>query len=184
MRHADATATGPAIDRLCQLAELGAEPAAAALGRLLDTDVAPGAARVLGSGDPAGFHGNFTTVAFDASGDFDGLVAIALQDRVFDFVQDRMAGRLRAGSALAESALREFGNIIASQTVSAIADSLGAKIMLSVPELEPAENSGELAVRVRRSGAPLRIETQLVDGDGGLLALLVIAPDPRSAGSV
>ena len=176
--------TGPAIDRLCRLAAVGADPAAAALGRLLDAEVAPGAARVLGPGDNAGFPGRFTTIGFAASGDLGGLVAIALEERVVEFAVAQMVGRTRPGREMPGSALREFGNIIASQTVTAIADSLGARIMLSVPRLVMSEGGEELGRRIHGRGAPLHVETQLLDPRGALLALLVIAPDPQSNGGL
>jgi chemotaxis protein CheC len=177
------TPTGPQIDRLCQLAAVGAVSAASAMGRLLDADVAPGAARVLGPGDAAGCYGEFTTIGFAANGVVGGLVAVALHQRVVDAAVEQMVGGAPPGDEMAESALCEFGNIIASQTVSAIADSLGATIMLSVPELVMSEAGEDLGRRIHRRGASLHIETQLVDPSGALLALLVIAPDPQRDGA-
>ena len=78
---------------------------------------------------------------------------------------------------IVESALRELGNIIASQTVSAIADSLGATIMLSVPTLVMQDAGVVLLSLITQRGAWIRIETDLYRPDEPLSALLVFAPD-------
>lgn len=177
----DPTQTGPTIDRLYWLADLGAAPAAGALAQLLDREVAAGPARVLGRGEPGGLHGRFTTAAFHASGDFCGLVAIALAEPVIDRAIERMVSGSPVHDEMADSARREFGNILASHTVSAIADRTGSKILLSLPELVTGESGEELERRLRRRGAALHVETQLVGRDGTLLALLVIVPEPPGA---
>ena len=76
-----------------------------------------------------------TGILFEAQGDLSGLVAIVLPRSERDLATELMVGQADPERRLMESALRELGNIIASQTVSAMADSLGATILLSVPTL-------------------------------------------------
>lgn len=77
-----------------------------------------------------------------------------------------------------------MGTIVASQTMSAVAPMLGARILLSVPKLVSRDADGALARWVaerRRRGAVLRLESALVDCDEAFEALLVFILDPRTA---
>ncbi len=76
------------------------------------------------------------------------------------------------------SALREFGNILASQTVSAIANALDGRILLSVPDLLTEADAPALGERVAARLPRMCIETELHDTDGVVYALLVLVPDP------
>ena len=78
----------------------------------------------------------------------------------------------------AESALREFGNIIASHTVSAMADALDATILISVPTLAVRGAGAVLGALIAERSAPVRIETDLLGPDGEIEALLVFVPEP------
>jgi chemotaxis protein CheY-P-specific phosphatase CheC len=80
----------------------------------------------------------------------------------------------------AESALRELGNIVASQAISALAAGLGQRLLPSVPTLvaRAAESALVAAIRRRTVGpGSLRFECLLRDPRTGLRALLVVAPD-------
>jgi chemotaxis protein CheY-P-specific phosphatase CheC len=77
------------------------------------------------------------------------------------------------------SALSEFGNILASQTVSAIADTLGTTILPGLPELVIRDAETALQARMsprNRPPAPLYIESELFDRQGELRALHVLLP--------
>jgi chemotaxis protein CheY-P-specific phosphatase CheC len=81
---------------------------------------------------------------------------------------------------MAASALTEFGSILTSQTVSAIADALGGRIMPGVPELvlENAETALQARMSPRhRPPPPLYIESELFDRQGDFRALHVFLPD-------
>ena len=85
-----------------------------------------------------------------------------------------------ASIAIAQSALREFGNILASHVVSPMADALGVAILPSIPVLameDALEVLGSL-IGLRQKGRPaLRIETEISDRHGDFHSLLVFVPD-------
>lgn len=165
------------IDRLCALASVGADLASTAFSRLLGGDVVHRVPRVCGPADPAEPGRWFTGIVFEAEGDLTGLVAIVMSEPDRDLAVEMMVGGVDAHDQIVESALRELGNIIASQTVSAIADSLGAKILLSVPTLVMQDADVVLLSLITQRSAWVRIETDLYRPDGALGALLVFAPD-------
>jgi chemotaxis protein CheY-P-specific phosphatase CheC len=78
---------------------------------------------------------------------------------------------------MVESALCELANIVASQTVSAIADALGAAVTLSVPQLVH-ERAGAAFVAAR-GAAPggVVFASELASSQAELRVLLVLAPD-------
>lgn len=110
-----------------------------------------------------------------------GLVAIVLPEAERDRAVEQMVGRSDLDRDIAESSLCELGNIIASQTVSAIADNLDATILLSVPTLVMDDTGCVFRSLASRRGGVLRIETELCGPDGSVKALLVLAPDPVKA---
>ena len=78
------------------------------------------------------------------------------------------------------SALCELANIVASQTVSAIADAVGAAISLSVPELaleRVAARWSELRAEHSEGARDLTFASELSAPGTELRVLLVIAPD-------
>ena len=84
-------------------------------------------------------------------------------------------------SAAGESALREVGNIIASQAVSAVADHLGGRITLSVPTLVGEGGGpifGQLLAARREGRAGLVTESELCEF-GERRGLLLFAPDAQ-----
>jgi chemotaxis protein CheY-P-specific phosphatase CheC len=165
------------IDRLCALASVGAGPASTAFSRLLGGTVLNRAPRVCGPADPAESERWCTGILFEAEGYMTGLVAIVMPRSDRDRAVELMVGKADPHSGIVESALRELGNIIASQTVSAIADSLDATILLSVPTLVMEDAGVVLRSLISQRGAQLRVETDLYRPDGELGALLVFAPD-------
>jgi chemotaxis protein CheC len=183
------TASTPAlpqaeIERLCELASVGASLASRAFGRLLGGTVDFRAPRVCGPNDPTESERWCTGILFESRGDLTGLVAIVLPASDRDLAVELMVGQADPGSGLAESALRELGNIIASQTVSAIADSLDATILLSVPTLVMRDAGVVLSSLISQRGTGARIETDLCRPDGAVSALLVLAPDARGFGAL
>ena len=125
-----------------------------------------------------------TGLFFTTDGDIPGLVAVFVTPAT-----RRNVVRLLLGSppgepepAVVESALCEFGNIVVSQTLSAIANATGGRIEPSVPELVIEDAAAVFATRLpaRRRGSPgLLVVTELFDRKGDLRALLVFAPDPK-----
>jgi chemotaxis protein CheY-P-specific phosphatase CheC len=167
-------------DRLRGLANVGAAEAAAVLAELVGRTVLAGSAQVADAGARAPGERS-SGVFFEAEGQLSGVVAILLPLAARDTVLRALLGQLDAdpNSEAAESALRELANIVASRTVSAIADSVGARILLSLPKLvmEGAEGAlASIASRRVEKGA-LRIEAELLDCDGSFRSLLVLVAD-------
>ena len=175
-------AGGAELNRLRGLATVGAEHAAAVLARLVGRPVQAGppslcelhAAQSPGEGSSG--------VLFEAEGHVSGVVAILLPPAARDAVLRGLLGQpdADANSEAAESALRELANIVASHTVSAIADTLDARILLSVPKLVMEGAEGALASIVSQRlqrGAALRIDTELSDREGQFRSVLVLVAD-------
>ena len=103
------------------------------------------------------------------------------------FARARRARAPRAGGAVVreaeESALRELGNMLVSHAVSAMADTLGTRVLPSIPVLamEDALTAlGSLVAMRYAGGAALRVETEISDAEGRYRGLLVYVPDPAS----
>jgi chemotaxis protein CheY-P-specific phosphatase CheC len=81
-----------------------------------------------------------------------------------------------------ESALMEVGNILASHVASAIADTVGERLLPSIPTL--AMNHAEQRLRelvLHRGGThPVRIECELIDEEGEIGGLLIMLPGMHS----
>jgi chemotaxis protein CheY-P-specific phosphatase CheC len=165
--------------RLHELAALGAQRAARALGELAGTRVGVGPLRAGDALKPPPFE---TGVLFEVGGRLSGRLGLFL-----DALSRRALVRLlldedepEAPADMVASALCELANIVASQTVSAIADDLGGRISLSVPKLV-LERAGESFVEARatRGGAlsDLAFASELAAPAAELRVLLVFAPD-------
>jgi chemotaxis protein CheC len=172
------------IDRFCELAALGASFASTALGSLIAVDVHDRPPRLCRPADPTPAERFATGIVFEVEGDFDGLVAIVLPESRSEVAVERMLGRADASTELAESALRELGNIIASHTVSAIADAMGVTVLLSIPMLARREADVVLGALIAERSAPLRIEVDLCGPDGSSEAVLVFVPERRKPGTL
>jgi chemotaxis protein CheY-P-specific phosphatase CheC len=77
----------------------------------------------------------------------------------------------------------ELGNVLASHVASAIADTLGARLLPSIPMLSVHDAIPQLeALAATRPGAgQVWIESELLDGDGNLGGLVVMIPDRETA---
>ena len=152
-------------DRLRELLNIGAGHAAGALAQLVGRSFWMEVPRVLAreSALPAG-----DAIVFEVAGSLRGIVALVIP-------AETRAALAQAVPGMAGSALLELGNIVVSHVCSAIADTLGATLLPSVPEL--VADRAALARRLAQRGlAPLRVETQIVERDGPLRGLLVFLP--------
>ena len=173
-----------AVRRLKSVAGAGAEGAAKALARLVGCSVCHRQRGAPAQGTlPRAYHRG-TGIFFDVSGDICGGVALLLGPDSRDRVVRSFLGAGREGDVdpdTAFSAVCELSNIVASRMISAVADTLGARILLSLPNLatESAEVALESWVSERRHRGPvLRFETELADIEGSFQALLVFVLDP------
>ncbi len=179
------------IDRLTELANVGAGHAAGAfaqlVGRTIWVDVP-----VVVEGDssavsiaPASRLTNddlrwCTGVFFEFDGCLDALVGILFPSAASEALVRLIIGieTWQLAPPMIESALMEVGNILASHVASAIADTLCARLLPSIPSLamEDAESGFSAWVEDRVGPHALRIESRLRDERGELHGRLVLVP--------
>ena len=121
-------------------------------------------------------------IFFEVEGGLGGVLALLFPDASRDRILETLTGRSAdsVDEEMAESALREVGNILISHVVNAMADTLGARILPSVPVLAMKDGFSELAslVALREgSAAVLRVETEISDPEGCFRGILVFVPD-------
>lgn len=183
----------PDVDRVRELASIGAGHAATALARLVGRPcrmrvptvrfLPPenlGAPFVTDASDDErrGMAGIF----FEVEGGLGGVLALLFPAETRDRIVALLLGG-RPGEAApdtAASALREVGNILASHAVSSLADILGVAVLPSIPvlALEDAPTALASLVSLRRGGrAAVRVETEIFDAERELRGLLVLVPD-------
>jgi len=169
-------------ESLYELTSIGASHASSAFAMLLDRAMAP-SAPVFREADEYCADDSWTTgVIFRADGELSGLIAILLSTASREAVTERLVRWEEVGDSpqTVESALRELGNIVASHTMSAIADKLGGRILLSVPLLVMENADSEFASMIRESGAERCVECELTDSAREIKIRLVFVPDPKS----
>jgi chemotaxis protein CheC len=185
------------LDRLSELANIGAGHAATAFSTLTGREIWMDVPRIreIGSkaeGDTAvdehsaALDESWTTgVFFVLDGCLDAIVGIMFRARASEAVVRRVVG-VEEGTLqehCIESALMEVGNILASHVASAIADTLGERLLPSIPMLAMNHAEGELEMLLsKRPGShPVRIECELHDADGEMDGLLLLVPEEARA---
>jgi chemotaxis protein CheY-P-specific phosphatase CheC len=178
----------PEIDRLRELAHIGASWAATAFARLVGRTILTRVPVVYGPDRFRKRGGWQTGVLCEVSGDLDGMVAIFLPLAVRDSLTALLCSEESAPKEMVASLLTELGSILTSQTVSAIADTLGGRIVPGLPELvlEDAEEALQARLSLRhRPPPPLYIESELFDRQGDFRLLHVVLPQvPKAAARV
>ena len=180
------------LDRLQELTSIGAGHAATAFASLTQRPFWMGLPRVV-KGEEGALTPRLrrdeswsTGVFFELDGCLDALLGLLFHAEASEAVVRRVVGidDGEIAPTWIESALMEVGNIVASHVASAIADTLGERLLPSIPSL--AMNQAERALAemlVRGPGIDaLRIECELRGGDGELGGLLVLVPTHGSAG--
>ena len=168
-----------AISRLTSVADAGAEAAAKALAELVGCAVSHRPPVDRSHGSAGRTKDRSTGIFFEVSGELCGGVALLFGPRSHDRVVRCLLGDGGDGDLDPEaafSAVCELGNIVASRTVSAVADTLGARILLSPPNFATGRAEYALESWVserRRLGPVLRFESELADIEGSFEALLV-----------
>lgn len=167
------------IDRLRELAHIGASWAASAFARLASRTILTRVPVVHGS-DRFRKRGEWVTgILSDVTGGLEGMVATLMPETTRDAVIRLLCGEAHPPQEISASALSEFGNILASQTVSAIADTIGKRILPGLPDLVIRDAESALQARLsprNRVPAPLYIESELFDRQGEFRALNVFVP--------
>jgi chemotaxis protein CheC len=165
------------LDRLCELANVGAGHAAGALAQLLGRPICMSVPCVQ-RGDAAGAAaapGGTSGIFFEVEGGIGGIFAVLFPPRVRDALLAELLGVAQLDSEQSESALREVGNILASHALSAVADLIGVRVLPSLPTLA-LEAAGSVLASLRVRFDEPAIESQLVDRSGDLRGLLVWIP--------
>lgn len=190
------------IDRLSELANIGAGHAAGAFAQLTGQTIKMEKPRVrlvgrplksdedagkdeIGSGkivQPADLDSGWNSgVIFEFEGCLNAVVAILFRRAMCDAVVRKLIGQSEGylPPETVESALMEVGNVLASHVASAIADTLGARLLPSIPMLflDSAFDQLETVARARGRAGALWIECELVDSEGNLGGLVVLVPD-------
>jgi chemotaxis protein CheY-P-specific phosphatase CheC len=165
-----------AIAALGELAALGASCAAQALGMILGREIVARSPRAVDEQTYLPDPNWGTGVIFEADGELSGLIALLLPEASRVRLAEQLVG---GGGDGLESALRELGNIVASHTVSAIADGLGARILLSVPILVMEDAESAVVSMIGQRDPAHCFESQLVDESSQLTAALVFIPDRK-----
>ncbi len=179
------------IERLAELADVGALRAAEAFAQLVgqpirvnDSIVLEGPPSVESDGETLADRSWSTGVFFEFEGCLDALVGILFPGAASEALVRRIVG-IESGElapAVIESALMEVGNILASHVASGIADAVGSRLLPSIPSL--AMDGAEAAFQAVIEGVvgqpdsrdALRIESALVDEAGALRGRLVMVP--------
>jgi chemotaxis protein CheC len=122
-------------------------------------------------------------VFFELDGCLDAIVAILFRESVRDVVVRQMLGDpdgpLTRESI--EAVIMELGNILVSRVASAIADSIGERLLPSIPVLALGDAADQLSglCAVRGVDPSVRVECEFVDRDAELGGLLVLIPCER-----
>jgi chemotaxis protein CheC len=181
------------IDRVRELTNIGAGHAATAFARLVGRPCqmrVPTVRLLRAQSAAAPFVATasdeercgMTGIFFEIEGGLGGIVAVLFSRSSRDQLVERLTGvpSQQASPAISQSALREFGNILASHVVSPMADALGVAILPSIPVLamEGALDVLGSLIGLRQKGRPaLRIETEISDRSRDFQSLLVFVPD-------
>ncbi len=170
-------------DRARELANIGAGHAAAALASLVNRPIRIDAARAESLLQRPALRARSvaqdgTAVFFELQGGVEGMLGIVFSRPSLEVIVTEIMGAAayEAESAV-ESAVRETGNILVSHYVSAIADTLGAVVIPSVPILtEQAVPAALESVTApdERGGARLLLEIPLFDEEREIEAYVVV----------
>lgn len=181
------------VDRMRELTNIGAGHAANAFARLVGRPCrmcVPTIRLLRGDSAASSFvvsvrddeRRGMTGIFFEIEGGLGGIVAVLFSPNSRDQLVELLTGTPphQASPGLSQSALREFGNILASHVVSPMADALGVAILPSIPVLAMEDALEVLAslVGLRQKGQPaLRIETEISDRLRNFQSILVFVPD-------
>ena len=172
------------VDRLRELANIGAGHAATALARLVRRTIhmdVPTVRRTSENPLPeAATAAGGTAICFQLQGGFGGMMAVVFPRSSLEVLVTEIMGADAYGLARAvESAVREAGNILVSHYASAISDTLGAKVLISVPLLTGPEQMASW-VNALSDSAGLLIESEVFDGERELEGYLLLVPAAAS----
>lgn len=121
---------------------------------------------------------------FELEGCFGCLVAILFREGVRDVIVREMLGQPTGPLAREsiEAVIMELGNILVSRVASAIADTIGARLLPSIPVLAMENATTQLVDLCDECSTAdaVRIECEFVDRQGELGGTLVLIPAEKS----
>ncbi len=166
---------------LYELTSIGASHASMAFTLLLHRAIAPSAPQFHIIEDYETDDAWQTGVIFQADGELTGLVLILLPATSCEIVAQRLIHEdcTDDPAEAVESALRELGNIVASHTMSAMADRLGGRILLSVPLLVMDDADLAFAALLHERGSDHYVECELTDSARAIRARLIFVPESK-----
>lgn len=174
------------LDRLTELANIGAGRAADAFAQIVGCTMWIGvpAVRV---GEPFISPGacavsRASGIFFQLDGCLDALIGILFSEATTENLARKLLG-IEEGELepeMTESALMEVGNILASHIASAVADTLGERLLPSVPTLVLHDVEEAFREFVTASMGPdvVRIESELFDQEHTICGRLILVPAP------
>lgn len=179
------------LDRVRELASIGAGHAANALAQLTGRTCEMQVPTVSIAGSPAPARGHaMAGVLFEVEGGPGGVLALLFPFATCERLLARLLGaegrELR--SPAAQSALCEIGNILASHAANALGETLGVTVLPSVPQLALEDAQAALSALLARHAPErpgLRIESEICDRARELCGIFVFVPDRlRAAGPI
>lgn len=179
-----------AVDRVRELAGIGAGHAAGALAQLVGRPIRMDVPRVelrgpgvvpeitrLGEGGSAIF--------FRLHGGVGGAVAVVFSRGCLEVIVTEMMGADAYGlETVVESAVREAGNMLVSHYASAIADALGTVVLPSVPLLTDPISLDAFLDGCEPPLARVVIESAIFDSEREIEGTLVLVPDAGALADV
>ena len=164
---------------MCEFASAGAIIATSVFPHFVDQELFSSEPRVVPALDPFPIDDWCTGVFFEMEGDLSGPIGILFSRSMVEAIEGLgpLAPRDRS-----ESMVLELGNIVASQTVSVIADAIGGRILHSIPAYVKGRAEREFSYRIARccdrdtGDRRRRVEIEFSDMDGQLRTLLVMMP--------
>lgn len=174
-------------DRTRELASVGAGQAASAFAQLVGREVQMKTPTLLHDPKwPANVADDWSSgVFFELEGCLDAVVAILFRDAVRDEVVRCLLGEREDALAREsiEAVIMEIGNILVSRVASAIADTLGERLLPSIPVLALGDAADQLSALcgTRNVDPSVRVESEFSDAQEELGGLLVLIPAGPSA---
>jgi len=174
------------LDRLSELANIGAGQAADAFARLVGRTMWIGVPAIR-TGEPFLSPGacavsTASGIFFHLEGCLDAAIGILFSASTTENLVRTLLGIQEDAlePAMTESALMEVGNILASHVASAVADTLGERLVPSVPTLVLHDVDEAFREFVTESLGPdvVRIESELFDLEHTICGRLILVPAP------
>lgn len=171
--------SGP--DRLRELTSVGAGHAASAFSQLTSRTIEMRTPVLIRDPKwPANVADDWTSgVLFEFGGCLEAVVAILFRAPVRDIVARQMlseSAELTRDSV--EAVIMELGNILVSRVASAVADTLGQRLLPSIPVLAFDDAAEQLTALCAERGVDpgVRIECEFADREAEVGGLLVLIP--------